>query len=261
MSVIDAGEGETVWKFGEYDNIEEVWEHLKAFFRCSDEFLEKEMTSEEILEIFNTRRGWGYLTTMIKFAHCLYDGEEGDWQTYEDDSIICGEYNIQCCINDEIFLEKRIDLGNSWSSDKLRIKDVLYNFYVSTDGKGLIDTSDDGKELRDTSIVSEELLDKLLSVVERVASESLPLYEVFSARDAYDVIENEMNADTAREFVKFACAISEEKEPQIGGDGLFEEPASFDPNSSYDISFADAYDVQITWPSDFDGDCDEERAL
>ena len=261
MSVIDAGEGETVWKFGEYDNIEEVWEHLKAFFRCSDEFLEKEMTSEEILEIFNTRRGWAYLTTMIKFAHCLYDGEEGDWQTYEDDSIICGEYNIQCCINDEIFLEKRIDLGNSWSSDKLRIKDVLYNFYVSTDGKGLIDTSDDGKELRDTSIVSEELLDKLLSVVERVASESLPLYEVFSARDASDVIENEMNADTAREFVKFACAISEEKEPQIGGDGLFEEPASFDPNSSYDISFADAYDVQITWPSDFDGDCDEERAL
>ena len=61
MSVIDAGEGETVWKFGEYDNIEEVWEHLKAFFRCSDEFLEKEMTSEEILEIFNTRRGWGIL--------------------------------------------------------------------------------------------------------------------------------------------------------------------------------------------------------
>ena len=130
--------------------------------------------------------------------------------------------------------------------------------YVSTDGKGLIDTSDDGKELSDTSIVSEELLDKLLSVVERVASESLPLYEVFSARDASDVIENEMNADTAREFVKFACAISEEKEPQIGGDGLFEEPASFDPNSNYDISFADAYDVQITWPSDFDSDCDEE---
>ena len=247
--------------FDEYDNIEEVWEHLKAFFHCSDEFLEKERTSEEILEIFNTRRGWGYLTTMIKFAHCLNDGEEGDWQTYEDDCILCGEYNIQCRVNDEVFLEKRIDLGHSCSSEKLRIKDILYNFYVSMDGKGLVDTSDDVKEFLDTNIVNEELLDKLLSVIERVAPESLPLYEVFDAREAYDVIENEMKADAAKEFVKFACAIFEEKEPQIGDDGLFEEPACFDPNSSYDISFADAYDVRITWPSNFDSDCDEERIL
>ena len=252
MSVIDVGEGATVWKFDEYDNIEEVWEHLNIFFRCSDEFLEKEMTSEEILDFFRTRRGWGYLTTMIKFAHCLSDGEEGDWQTYEDDSILCGEYHIKCCVDDEVFLEQRIDMGHSWSSDKLRIKDVLYNFYVSADGNGLVDTSDDGEDIRDTSVVNEELLDKLLSVVERVASDSLPLYEVFGARDAYDVIENEMNEDAAREFVKFACAVSEEKEPQIGGDGLFEEPVSFDPNSCYDIRFADAYDAHITWPADFD---------
>ena len=248
LSVFDVGEGETVWKFDEYDNIEEVWEHLRIFFHCSDEFLEKEMTSEEILEVFNTRRGWGFLTTMIKFAHFLYDGEEGDWQAYEDDTILCGEYNIQCCFNDEVFLEKRIDFGRSWSSDKLRIKDILYNFYVSIDGEGLVDTSDDAKEFQKTSIVTEELLDKLSSVVERVASGSLPLYEVFDSIDACIVIENELNADAAREFVKFACAISEEKEPQIGDDGLFEEPASFDPNSSYDISFADAYDAQITWP-------------
>lgn len=72
------------------------------------------------------------------------------------------------------------------------------------------------------------------------------------------VIENEINTDTSRVFVKFACGISKENEPQIGNDSLIEEPASFEPNYSYDISLADTYDIQITWPSDFDSDCDEE---
>lgn len=239
MTVVDTGEGSEVWAFDENDWFEEIYTHWKAFCNCPQELQEKKMTKEEMSKFLSQRRGWEVIETVVKYAHYMDEGEH-DWEVYEDDCLLFGNYEIQFRVDDEPWLNV------NWSAEKKFI-DILCNFQVTNVNTGL--------ELIDTMQMDYELMDKLVSVIENVASDSLPLHERFTRSEAEDVFCYDNDANTMKELLKFARA---EGELKISDDGLFETPDDFDEEDSYEICFPDAKKYICNWPEDFQDNDDDE---
>ena len=238
------GTTDEVWAFDEDDYFGDIYTHWEAFCNCPQELQEKKMTKEEMSKFLNQRRGWDVLETVVKYAHYLDEGEH-DWEAYEIDidCLIYGNYEIQCRIDDELWLNV------NWGAEKKFI-DILCNFQVT-------DTCS-GYELVDTMQIDYELIDRLVSVIENVASDSLPLHERFCCDDANDVFSYGNDANTMKELIKFAYAVSVGNTPKVGNDGLFEVSDDFNEECSYEITFPDADDYLCNWPEDFQDDEDED---
>ena len=242
LTVFDVGEDREVWTFEEaYECFDEIYTHWECFCNCPQELQEKKMTKEEMSRLLNQRIGWDILLTVIKYAHYRDEGEH-DWQVFEDDCIISGNYEIQSRIDDEPWLEV------SWGSQKKFI-DILCNFQV---------TDREGEELIDTMQIDYQLMNSLVSVIENVASDSLPLHDRFSRSDAEDVFAWDNDANTMKELLKFACAVAAGEDPKINDDSLFEAPDSFNEGYNYEICFPDAREYICDWPGDFQDDEDNE---
>ena len=239
MTVVDTGEGSEVWAFDENDWFEEIYTHWKTFCNCPQKLQEKKMTKEEMSKFLSQRRGWEVIETVVKYAHYKDEGEH-DWEVYEDDCLLFGNYEIQFRIDDEPWLNV------NWSAEKKFI-DILCNFQVTNVNTGL--------ELIDTMQMDYELMDKLVSVIENVASDSLPLHEKFTRSEAEDVFCYDNDANTMKELLKFACAGGE---PKISDDDLFETPDDFDEEDRYQICFRDAKKYICNWPEDFQDNDDDE---
>ena len=240
LTVFDVCEDRKVWTFEEaYECFDEIYTHWECFCNCPQELQEKKMTKEEMSQLLNQRMGWDILLTVIKYAHYSEDGED-DWQIYEDDCIIEGIYKIQSRIDDEPWLEV------SWGSQKKFI-DILCNFQV---------TDREGEELIDTMQIDYQLMNSLVSVIENVASDSLPLHDRFSGSEAEDVFAWDNDANTMKELLKFACAVAAGEDPKINDDSLFEAPDSFNEGYNYEICFPDAREYICDWPGDFQDDED-----
>ena len=241
ITVTNTSNGENTWEFGEYDDLEPLYTHLSSYCNCPEELQEKEMTITEIRDYLEKRRGHDFLVTIIKYANFLQLGEE-DWNEFEswfvNDYSLYGKYAVQCRVGNEV-IEKMLNLSSTIRN--MKFIHCISNFRVK---------DEDGNELVDTREQAWEALDRLTSVLERVGADTLPLDEYLDNDDAEGVLENEDCDDILKEIVKFACALSDGEELQVGDDGLFETPDNFNEATCYEIYFPDANRYTCYWPLD-----------